>query len=88
MPLRVEGVVKEMRIDELNLRLIHAKAEAKDVRPAERIVYGLEHNGLEHRFMSEPPATARDTICVCAKRHGGKSIRLAEAIRQMDASQS
>ena len=77
-----EDVVNEMRIDELNLRLIHAKEEVKDLRPGERVIYGHEH-----RLMSEPPPTARGSICVCAKWHGWKPITLAEAIRQMDAAQ-
>ncbi|MBQ2630108.1 MAG: hypothetical protein IJG13_10570, partial [Kiritimatiellae bacterium] len=68
---------------ELNLRLIHMKEAAKDLRPGERIIYGHEH-----RFMSEPPTTARGSIYVCAKWHGWKPITLAEAIRQMDAAQS
>ena len=75
-----EDVVKEMRIDELNLRLIHVKEEAKDLQPGERIIHGHEH-----RLMSGRPATTRDSICVCAKWHGWKPITLAEAIRQMDA---
>ena len=78
-----EDVVNEMRIDELNLRLIHAKEEAKDLRPGERIICGHKH-----RFMSEPPTTARGSICVCAKWHGWKPITLAEAIGQMDAAKS
>ena len=78
-----EDVVKEIRIDELNLRLIHIKEEAKDLRPGERIIYGHEH-----RFLSGRPDTTRDSICVCAKWHGWKPITLAEAIRQMDAVQS
>ncbi len=80
--LAFEDVVTEMRLDELNLRLIHIKEEAKDLLPGERIIYGHEH-----RFMSEPPATTRDAICVCAKWHGWKPLTLAEAIRQMDATQ-
>ena len=78
-----EDVVNEMRIDELNLRLIHIKEEVKDLQPGERIVYGHEH-----RFRSEPPSNTRDSICVCAKWHGWKPITLAEAIRQMDVALS
>ena len=77
-----EDVVKGMRIPELNLRLIHVKEEAKDLQAGERVVYGHEH-----RLVSEPPPTTRDSICVCAKWHGWKPITLAEAIRQMDAVQ-
>ena len=79
-----EDVVKEMRIDELNLRLIHVKEAAKDLRPGERIIHGHEHR---YRLMSDRPATTRESICVCAKWHGWKPITLAEAIRQMDAVQ-
>ena len=75
-----EDVVSEMRIPELNLRLIHIKEEAKDLQPGERIIHGHEH-----RLMSGRPATTRSSICVCAKWHGWKPITLAEAIRQMDA---
>ncbi len=78
-----EDVVEEMRIDELNLRLVHVKAEARDLQSGERIIYGHEH-----RLMSEPLPTTCDSICVCAKWHGWKPISLAEAIRQMDAAQS
>ena len=78
-----EDVVKEMRIDELNLRLVHVKAEARDLQSGERIIYGHEH-----RLMSEPPPATHDSICVCAKWHAWKPITLAEAIRQMDAAQS
>ena len=77
-----EDVVSEMRIDELNLRLIHIKEAAKDLQPGERIIYGHEH-----RLMSGRPATTRESICVCAKWYGWKPITLAEAIRQMDAAQ-
>ncbi len=77
-----EDVVNEMRIDELNLRLIHMKEEANDLRPGERIIHGHEH-----RLTSGRPATTRGSICVCAKWHGWKPITLAEAIRQMDAAQ-
>ena len=77
-----EKVVKEVRIPELNLRLIHVKEEAKDLQPGERIVHGHEH-----RRMSGRPATTRSSVCVCAKWHGWKPIALAEAIRQMDAAQ-
>ncbi len=75
-----ENVVKELRIEELNIRLIHAKEEAKDRQSGERIIYGHEH-----RLMSEPPPTTRDSICICAKWHGWKPITLAAAIRQMSA---
>ena len=78
-----EDVVKEVRIPELNLRLIHVKEEAKDLQPGERIVYGHEH-----RLMSEPPPTTRNSICICAKWQDWEPITLAEAIRQMDAAQS
>ena len=78
-----EDVLKELRIDALNVRLIHVKEEAKDLQPGERIIYGHEH-----RLMSEPPPTTGDSICVCAKWHGWKPIALAEAIRQMDSVQS
>ena len=73
----------EMRIPDLNLRLIHVKEEAKNLEAGERVIYGHEH-----RLMSGPPATTRDSICVCAKWHAWKPISLAEAIRQMDAAQS
>ena len=76
-----ENVEKEMHIDELNLRLINAKEEAKDLHPDERIIYGHEH-----RLMSEPPPATRDTICVCAKWHGWRPITLAEANRLMGAA--
>ena len=72
-------VVEEMRIDELNLRLIHNRDDLEDRRPGERVIYGHEH-----RCYVQPPTT-RDSICVCAKWHGWKPITLAEAIRQMDA---
>ena len=78
-----EDVVNEMRIDELNIMLIHAKEEATMRLPGERLIYGHEH-----RLMSEPPPTTRNSICVCAKWHDWKPITLAEAIRQMDAAQS
>ena len=77
-----EKVVTDMRIPALNLRLIHTKEEAKDLQIGERVIYGHEH-----RLMSEPPPTTRDSVCVCAKWHGWKPITLAEAIRQMDAAQ-
>ena len=35
-----EDVVAEIRIDELNLRLIHVKEDAEDLHPDERIIYG------------------------------------------------
>ena len=69
--------MKELRIDELNVRLIHVKEEARG------IIYGHEH-----RLMSGHPATTRSSVCVCAKWHGWKPITLAEAIRQMDMAQS
>ncbi len=75
--------MKELRIDELNVRLIHVKEEAKGLQPGERIIYGHEH-----RLMSGHPATTRSSVCVCAKWHGWKPITLAEAIRQMDMAQS
>ena len=78
-----EDVMTEMRIPDLNLRLIHVKEEAKNLEAGERVIYGHAH-----RHMSGPPATTRDSICVCAKWHGWKPISLAEAIRQMDAAQS
>lgn len=78
-----EDVVAEIRIDELNLRLIHVKEEAKDLQVGERVIYGHEH-----RLMSEPPPATRDSICVCAKWHDWKPITLVEAIRQMDAAKS
>lgn len=78
-----EDVVNEMRIDELNIRLIHIKEYAKELIPGERLIYGHEH-----RLVSEPPPITRNSICVCAKWHGWKPISLAEAIRQMDAVES
>ncbi len=78
-----EDIVKELRIDDLNLRLIHAKEEAKGPKVGERIIYGHEH-----RRMLEPPLTTLSSLCVCAKWHDWKPITLAEAIRQMDAAQS
>ena len=77
-----EDVVKELRLDELNIRLIHIKEAAKDLRAGERIIYGHEH-----RFRSETPPTTQNSICVCAKWHDWKPLTLAEAIRQMDAAQ-
>ena len=76
-------VVTEMRIEELNMRLIHAKEDAKNLQSGERVIYGHEH-----RLMSGPPATTRDSICVCAKWHGWKPITLAEAIGKMDAAKT
>ena len=76
-------VMTEMRIPDLNLRLIHVKEEAKNLEAGERVIYGHAH-----RHMSGPLATTRDSISVCAKWHGWKPISLAEAIRQMDAAQS
>ena len=78
-----EDVVKELRIDELNLRLVHVKEGASERLPGERLIYGHEHRWLESR-----PLTTPDSICVCAKWHGWKPISLAEAIRQMEASNS
>lgn len=52
-------------VGELNLRLIHVKKEAKELRADERIIHVHEH-----RHMSGSPSTARDSICACAKRHG------------------
>lgn len=78
-----EDVVAEIRIDELNLRLIHVKEDAKNLQAGERIIYGHMH-----RRMSEQPPTTRDSICVCAKWHGWKPITLAAAIRQMDSAQA
>ena len=77
-----EDVVREMHIDELNLRLVHTKEEATMRIPGERLIYGHEH-----WLRIEPPPTTRDSICVCAKWHGWKPITLTEAIRQMDAAQ-
>ena len=72
-------VVEEMRIDELNLRLIHNRDDLEGRHPGERVVYGHEH-----RCYVQPPTTP-DSICVCAKWHDWKPLSLAEAIRQMDA---
>ena len=72
-------VVKEMRIDELNLRLIHNRDDLEDRRPGERVVYGHEHRC----YMPLP--TTPDSTCACAKWHDWKPLSLAEAIRQMDA---
>ena len=71
-------VVEEMRIDELNLRLIHNRDDLEDRRPGERVIYGHEHRCYI------PLPTTPDSICVCAKWHGWKPLSLAEAIRQMD----
>lgn len=71
-------VVEEMRIDELNLRLIHNRDDLEDRRSGERVVYGHEHRC----YMPLP--TTPDSICVCAKWHEWKPLSLAEAIRQMD----
>ena len=57
-----EDVMTEMRIPDLNLRLIHVKEEAKNLEAGERVIYGHAH-----RHMSGPPATTRDSICVCVK---------------------
>ena len=78
-----EDVASELRINELNLRVIHVKEDAKNLQAGERIIYGHEH-----RLMSEPPPTTCDSICVCAKWHGWKPITLAEAIRQMDSAEA
>ena len=78
-----EDVLEEKRIDELNLRLIHVKEQAEDLRPGELVIYGHQHRGIYLR-----PATTSDSICVCAKWHGWKPITLAEALRQMDAVDS
>ena len=74
-----DEVLEEKRIDELNLRLIHVKERAENLRPGERVIYGHQHRGISLR-----PATTFDSICVCAKWHGWKPLTLAEAIRQMD----
>ena len=73
--------MSELRIDELNLRLIHIKEEASERLPGERLIYGHDH-----RFGESAPATTRDSICVCAKWHDWKPITLAEAFRKMDES--
>lgn len=72
-------VVSEMRIDELNLRLVHVKEEVSERLPGERLIYG--HN---HRQLEGAPKTTRDSICVCAKWHDWKPLTLAEAFRLMD----
>ena len=72
-------VVPEMRIDELNLRLIHIKENASERLLGERLIYGHEHRRSELA-----PATTRDSICVCAKWHDWKPITLAEAFMKMD----
>lgn len=72
-------VVSEMRIDELNLRLVHVKEEVSERLPGERLIYG--HN---HRQLESAPKTTRDSICVCAKWHDWKPLTLAEAFRLMD----
>lgn len=72
-------VVSELRIEELNLRLIHTKEEVIERLPGERLIYGHEHRRLE-----SAPATTRDSICVCAKWHDWKPITLAEAFRKMN----
>ena len=74
-----EDVVEEMRLDELNIRLIHIKEKIADRRPGERMLYGHEH-----RAMLDPPQTTSDSLCVCAKWHKWRPISLAEAIRMMD----
>ena len=76
-----EDVVNELRIDELNLRLIHIKEEASERQPGERLVYGHDH-----RFWESAPVTTRDSICVCGKWHDRKPLSLAEAFRKMDES--
>jgi calcineurin-like phosphoesterase family protein len=75
-----EDVVKELRIDDLNIRLIHIKEEVGERLPGERLIYGHEH-----RSMEGGPKTTRDSVCVCAKWHDWKPISLAEAIRKMDS---
>jgi calcineurin-like phosphoesterase family protein len=74
-----EDVVNELRIDELNLRLIHIKEEASERRPGERLIYGHDHRSREIA-----PATTRDSICACAKWHDWKPITLVEAFRKME----
>ena len=78
-----DDVVSELRIDELNIRLIHTKEEAKGRLPGERLIYGHEHRGG-----AGCPPTTSDSICVCAKWHFWKPITLAEAIKKMDAAAS
>ena len=73
-------VVSELRIEELNLRLIHSREKVKDLRPGERLIYGHEHRNLEGA-----PDTTADSICVCAQWHDWKPISLAEAFRQMNS---
>ena len=74
-----EDVVNELRIDELNLRLIHIKEEAGERQSGERLIYGHEH-----RFWESAPATTHDSICVCAKWHDWRPITLADAFRKME----
>lgn len=72
-------VVSEMRIDELNLRLVHVKEKVSERLPGERLIYGHEH-----RLLESAPKTTRDSICVCAKWHDWKPLTLAEAFRLME----
>ena len=72
-------VVYELRIEGLNLRLIHSREKVKDLRPGERLIYGHEH-----RSLAGAPAATADSICVCAQWHDWRPISLAEAFRQMD----
>lgn len=74
-----EDVVNELRIDELDLKLIHIKEKASERLSGERLIYGHEHRRLE-----SAPATTRDSICVCAKWHGWKPLSLAEAFTKMN----
>lgn len=55
-----ENVETEMHIDELNLRLIHAKEEAKDLHPDERIIYG--HDTGSCPSSRQPPATRSASV--------------------------
>ena len=73
-------VASELRIEELNLRLIHSREGVKDLRPGERLISGHEHRNLERA-----PDTTADSICVCAQWHDWKPISLAEAFRQMNS---
>ncbi len=73
-------VVTEMHIEDVNLLLTHVPNRAK-LRPGERMIYGHYH-----RSLPEPPRTAINSICVCAKWHEWKPLTLAEAMRQMDAA--
>lgn len=77
--LAFQDVKADMRITELNILLNHERARA-NLRTGERLIYGHEHRCYY------PPATTRNSICVCAKWHDWKPISLAEAIWQMDAA--